>query len=34
MNFKDFTIPKEYKFILIKELQNKYLELAKSINNP
>ena len=29
IDFKNFNIPNEYKFILIKTLQNKYLKLAK-----
>ena len=34
INFKNFNIPNEYKFILIKTLQHKYLELAKKTYTP
>ena len=34
INFKNFNIPNEYKFFLIKTLQHKYRELAKKIYTP
>ena len=34
INFKDFKLPNEYKFIFIKTLQHTYLELTQKANKP